>query len=448
MPGPLLTRWSPRSFVSALLYIPAPPASSSSAPSSSDPPYLLSAGADSTIQVFALPSAELVARFPVQDLLFPYLAVGPEAPAPILPGRKKNKLTPRDKEKGKGAETEEGTPAAEEEQADEQAQDDELRDVPTGGRELTKGLAVVKLVAVGPSSRTDGGVVVLAAGSTALLFIPYSLLLPTSATAPTDTPATAATPSLVSFAHPILDLAPAPVPSHAGSRAEFLLSLDTSRPSPLAPSSSSSSADAAAAGEADAAAASPAPTPVVRVALSAEGQLAALPTLTTDAVFLSSACAPHTAKGGRPPSVASLYPALQLLHHPGDEEFAGPAPGAGAGEGGAEGEGAAEALAARGVGDGKPKGGRGIKRGAPAPSVAPSEAGEWDGHGRRVGKRAIGRAETLRRYEEAKRKMLQPGGADGTTLTEGERAAVREMEDEADEASKKQGAEMEGAKVA
>ncbi|GAA6053415.1 hypothetical protein JCM3770_002317 [Rhodotorula araucariae] len=401
--------WGNKSFVSALLYLPSPPSSPTP-----QPPYLLSAGADSSIQVFALPSADLVARFPVQDLLFPYLVVGPEAPTPILPGRRKGKAGPKGKGKqpdsAAATETEEGTPGAE----DSPAPDQRL-DVPAGGRELTKGLAVVKLLSVGPSRET-GGVLVLAAGATALLYIPFSLLLPTSSASASASDPPAA-PSLLQFAHPILDLAPAPIPSVAGSAAEFLLALDTTRPVP--------SAD---------------PTPLVRVSLSPAGQLAAVPTLTTDAVFLGSACAVLTGKAaGGKPSVASLYPALQLLHHPGDEEFASGAPGGGDGDLPAD----AEALAAAGVGDGKPKGGRGFKRALPPASEAGTEGG--GGERFRVGKRAIGRAETLRRYEEAKRKLLSPGGE---ALTEGEKAAVQEMEDEARDASAVEGAEMEGAKVA
>ncbi|BGP41173.1 tRNA (guanine-N(7)-)-methyltransferase non-catalytic subunit trm82 [Rhodotorula kratochvilovae] len=396
--------WGSKSFVSSLLYLPSPPSSPTP-----QPPYLLSAGADSTIQVFALPSADLVAQFPIQDLLFPYLAVGPEAPTPIPAGRKKSKTGPKGKGKqpdsAAATETEEGTPAAEDSPAPESA----AQDAPPGSRELTKGLAVVKLLSVGPSRET-GGVLVLAAGSTALLYIPFSLLLPTSTSTASDPPAV---PSLLQFAHPILDFAPAPIPSAAGSAAEFLLALDTTRPTP--------SAD---------------PTPLVRVSLSPTGQLAAVPTLTTDAVFLGSACAVLTGQAtGAKPSVASLYPALQLLHHPGDEEFAsGPAAGEDL-------PADAEALAAAGVGDGKPKGGRGFKRPLPPASEAGTEGSERF----RVGKRAIGRAETLRRFEEAKRKLLAPGGE---ALTEGEKAAVQEIEGEARDASAVEGAEMEVAKVA
>ncbi|GAA5839311.1 hypothetical protein JCM9279_005901 [Rhodotorula babjevae] len=409
--------WGSKAFVSSLLYLPAPPSTSSA--TAHEPPYLVSGGADSTLQVFELPSAKLVKRFPVHDLVFPYLAVGPEAPTPIPSGRKKSKLGPKGKGKLADAsaattETEEGTPAAEDV---EQEQDGEA--AAGAGRELTKGLAVVKLVSVG-TSRADGGVVVLAAGSTALLFIPFSLLLPTSTSPAAADPATAPTPSLLPFAHPILDFAPSPSPSLAGSLAEFLVSLDTSRPVPT-----------------------PTATPIVRAALSSAGQLSALPTLATDAVALLQACAPSSAAAegssskahNNVASVASLYPALQLLHHPGDEEFAAPAPATD------DLPADAQLLAQAGVGDGKPKGGRGIKRALPSDA-----AGEVPNDKFKVGKRAIGRAETLKRYEEAKEKLRAQPGGEG--LTEGEKAAVREIEDEAEQASKDGGAQVEGAMVA
>jgi hypothetical protein len=165
----------------------------------------------------------------------------------------------------------------------------------------------------------------------------------------------------------------------------------------------------------------------MRVSLGKDGQLKALPTLTTDSVLFASAYAqlPESAKQ---PSVASLYPLLSLLHHPGDEEFA---------EGGAGDDGEAPRGVSRKVG-------RGAKRAAPVSSEA---GGDGDEGARRVGKRAIGRAETLRRYEEAKRK-LQAGGETAQTLTEGEKAAVKEMEEEAEAAAAAEGAEMEGAHVA
>ncbi|GAA5935205.1 hypothetical protein JCM1841_006444 [Sporobolomyces salmonicolor] len=381
--------WGSKHFVSSLLYLP-PATSSPEAPS-----YLLSAGGDPTLQLFSLslpPSSagnvgSLISQFNVEDLLTPYLAVGPETPQPVGPGRRKRGGKGKGK-KEEGAEDEEGEGEKEEE-----------AEAYKGGEEMKKGLAVIKMVEVG-TTREQGGVVVLASGSTALLYIPFSALLPPSSS--TSTPSTTV-PSLLPFAYPILDFTPLPVPSSSGSACEFLLSFDTTRgPFPLP--SPASSAPASSSEET--------PPPVARVALTQAGQLEALPTLTTDAILLSSATTPVAQQ----PGVQSLYPVLMLLHHPGDEsEFA---------FGGGE---------ADLVGDGKPKGGkvpprRGTKR-------ASTDRGERDDElglvgERRAGKRAIGRAETLRRWEEAKRKMESGAGEEG--LTQGEKEAVAEMEKEAE----------------
>ncbi|GAA5893511.1 hypothetical protein JCM5296_007476 [Sporobolomyces johnsonii] len=381
--------WGSKHFVSSLLYLP-PATSSPDAPS-----YLLSAGGDPTLQLFSLslpPSSagnvgSLISQFNVEDLLTPYLAVGPETPQPVAPGKRKR----GGKGKGKKEEGAEGEDGEGEKEEEEEAY--------KGGEQLKKGLAVIKMVEVG-TTREQGGVVVLASGSTALLYVPFSALLPPSST--TSTPSTAV-PSLLPFAHPILDFTPLPVPSSSGSACEFLLSFDTTRgpfpPASSAPASSSSSDEV--------------PPPVARVALTSAGQLEALPTLTTDAVLLSSATT-TTPVTQPPPSVQSLYPVLMLIHHPGDESDLA--------FGGGESD-----L----VGDGKPKGGK-VPRGTKRSST---ERGERDDElglvgERRAGKRAIGRAETLRRWEEAKRKI--EGGAGEEALTQGEKEAVVEMEKEAE----------------
>ncbi|GAA6010125.1 Trm82p [Rhodotorula paludigena] len=410
--------------VSSLLYLAGTP---------STPPYLLSAGADPTLQLFALPSASLAAQFPLQDLLEPYLAVAPEMPTPVPAGKKKDKRGTRTtarKRKGGAAATAaapdsegaDSTPAPEGDDAGEPAEQEDLSTYER--RLLPKGLAVIKLVQVGATTDAQGGIMVLAAGSSALLFVPFTALLPSS----TSTPAGKA--SLLAFAHPILDFAPAPIPQSASSAAEFLVALDTTRPA----------TSVATPAPAPATPADDAPTPVVRAALDREsGQLVALATLTTDAVFLSSACASSASASEKQqgPSTASLYPVLSLLHHPGDDDFGDDADVGGIGPASA--------------GNGLPKGGRGIKRPheAAAAGVAGAGAGgpgEVGGFDSSRGKRASGRAETLRRYEEAKRKLAQEGGAQGANaLTEGEKAAVKEMEDEA---RRDAGAEMEGAEVA
>ncbi|BGO92487.1 tRNA (guanine-N(7)-)-methyltransferase non-catalytic subunit trm82 [Rhodotorula toruloides] len=398
--------WGSKRLVSSLLYLPAP--SSSSAATS--PPYLLCAGADPSIQVFELPSAELVSRFPIEEIISAYISVHPEAPTPVPAGRRKNKQGTK---KGKGKEVSNEGEAAERDDATATPDPDAAAEEGGGGSaahgaELAKGLAVVKMVEVG-TTREDGGIIVLVAGSTALLYISFSLLLPTH---PAAAPSTDAAPSLLRAAHPILDVVPTPIPASAESQCEFLVSLDhTSTPS-LPPAATDSEQP---------------PTPLMRVSLGKDGQLKALPTLTTDAVLFDAAYAQQP-ENAKQPSVASLYPVLSLLHHPGDEEFA---------EGGGEDDEAPRVSR---------KVGRGMKRAAPGSNGAPSEVGDEDG-AKRIGKRAIGRAETLRRYEEAKRK-LQAGGETAQSLTEGEKAAVKEMEEEAEAAAAAEGAEMEGAHVA
>ncbi|GAA6036798.1 hypothetical protein JCM8097_003484 [Rhodosporidiobolus ruineniae] len=421
--------WGSKSFVSSLLYLP---------PTPSSPPFLLSGGADPSLQLFSLPSASLAAQFPIEELLMPYIAVAPETPVPVAPGRKKDKTVPGGK-KGKGKArqaasegvegvTEGETAAGETPQLEEPAEEEEEVD-PRGGRELTKGLAVIKMLEVG-TTREDGGVIVLAAGSTALLYIPFSLLLPRAADAPA--PAVPAVPSLLPFAHPILDFTPVPFPTASTSACEFLVSLDATRAAAAHPSAPSSVHAAPHPTPSDE------PAPLARVQLTkAEGHLRALPTLTSDAVLLSSAQAPL--KAGTKLSSASLYPVLSLLHHPGDEELA-------------------EGPVERTAGDGKPKGGkavnlsqRGKKRGGETVLSGVDAAAAGEDAGRRVGKRAKGRADTLAKYEEARRKLEQQAKGEtgeGVQLTEGERAAVEEIEGEAKRSEEKEGAEIEGAMVA
>ncbi|BGP17432.1 hypothetical protein JCM10213_003285 [Rhodosporidiobolus nylandii] len=366
--------WGSKGFVSSLLYLP---------PTSTSPPFLLSAGADPSIQVFSLPDAQLVKQFEIEDLLAPHLAVAPEMAAPVPAGRRKDKRG----EKGKGKAAE-----GEGEEKDEEMKEEKVGEQEETPKELPKGLAVVKMFEVG-TTREDGGVVVLAAGSTALLYVPFSALLPSSSPS--------GVPSLLPFAHPILDFTPLTLPTAATSACEFLLSLDSSRFGSSLPTAEE-------------------PTPLARVSLGKDGQLAALPMLTTDAVLLASA-AVALPEGAKAPGVSNLYPVLQLLHHPGDEPDFGDED---------------EGVPKKAKGKAGAKGPNTKKRAADARSDATTEI--------RGGKRAIGRAETLRRYEEAKRKLSE-GGAAAESLTEGERAAVSEIEAEAEAEEK---AEEEGAKVA
>ncbi|GAA6061127.1 hypothetical protein JCM10212_001727 [Sporobolomyces blumeae] len=396
--------WGSKSFVSSLLYLP---------PASPDAPsYLVSGGGDSTLQLFQLtlpsrspaapassstasPIGDLVSQFNVEDLLMPYVHVGPVMPDPTPVGTKKGKKLNK-KGKGKQADGEpaeaaneaetEAAPAAgaedvgAEAQVDADGQDDDKK-------ELKKGLSIIKMIEVG-TTREKGGIVVLAAGSTALLYIPFSALLPSSS-ASTEPKAT---PSLVAFAHPILDLVPLAIPSSAASACEFLVSFDSTRP---VQASSSSSSEAP-------------PDPLARVSLTESGQLVALPTLTTDSILLSSC----TTESSTRPSVQSLYPTLMLLHHPGDESDL------------------VEATEPSFVGDGKPKGGlnRGQKR---TSSERTRDDGDEQGEGEKRGKRAIGRQETLRRWEEAKKKLEQ--GTKRDELNQDEQDAVTEIEMEVKE---------------
>ncbi|GAA5877643.1 hypothetical protein JCM3774_005369 [Rhodotorula dairenensis] len=387
--------WGSKSLVSSLLYLPAPSSASSADGAPASSAYLLSAGGDSTIQVFRLPGAELIKQFPIADLVMPYITVCAQRPVPIPAGRRKDK---RGERKAKETAGEAAPPPSEGEEDDGAAAagDEATVDNAAGRRfnDLPKAMAVTKMLEIG-TTRENGGVVVLVAGSTALLYIPFKALF-------ADDVTEVMPPSLLPFAHPILDVVPAPVPSSAGSLCEVLVSFDTTR----GKGSSDSS-------------------PLCRVSLrAADSTLEALPTLTTDAVLFESACSATAGESGAPPqpAVTSLYPILSLLHHPGEVgDEADP-----------------EAAA-------KDKRNRGKKRGWTTDPAALSEAGDA---GIRPGKRAIGRAETLQRYEEAKRKLASGSDDAPATLTEGEKAAVEAIESEAQDEAKAAGAVTEGSTVA
>ncbi|GAA6017727.1 hypothetical protein JCM8202_000396 [Rhodotorula sphaerocarpa] len=372
--------WGSKSLVSALLYLPVP-ATAADAISSAPGPLLLAAGGDPTIQVYSLPSADLVTRFAVDTLLLPYVTVSAQRPIPIPAGRRKDKRGER-KVQGKDSE---GTDPAESEVL-------EIAEAPNaeGPQErqysnLPKGLAITKLVEVG-TTRENGGVLVLASGCTALLFIPFQSLL---------NPSSTVAPSILPFSHPLLDVAAAPIPSSAASLCEVIVSLDISR------GKDDEEKDAS--------------PPIARISLRADDlSLSALPTLATDAVLFEAACAPTE----RVAPVSSLYPLLSLLHHPGDSLE--------------EGEASGERVDKRNLG----------KRRLPP---GETEGGEGAAGGLRPGKRAVGRAETLQRYEEAKRKLASESTA---ALTEGEKAAMQEMETEAQKDAQSAGATTEGAAIA
>lgn len=369
--------------VSSLLYLPSTGPSARPATS----PLLLAAGGDPTIQIFSLPTAELIGQFPIAELMLPHIAVSAQRPVPIPAGRRKDKRG----ERKAGAKDADSAAVSEAGPDGEVEMEAEAEAAPSGARQMSdlpKGLVATKLVEVG-TTRENGGVVVLVSGCTALLFIPYACLL-----APAGVPSPV-TPSLLPFSHPILDVVGLPVPAAAGSLSELLVSFDVTRASTAA--------------EMDA---SP---PVARVSVRSDDlSLAALPTLTTDAVLFETACATTATQ----PAVSSLYPLLSLLHHPGDAME--------------DGEGTGEKVDKRN---------RGKKRAGPVDSDAATDSSD----ARRPGKRAAGRAETLQRYEDAKRKLATESAA---AVTEGEKAAVQEVESEAQSDAAAAGATIEGAVVA
>ncbi|GAA5982413.1 hypothetical protein JCM5350_000401 [Sporobolomyces pararoseus] len=399
-----------KSFVSSLLYV--PPSSSTTSSDEGDNGLLLSAGGDSTIQIFKLdlpasktnddgtnPVGKLIGQYEIESLLLEHVKVAPVLPDPVPAGRKKDK-------KGKNKST---TTTTKEEEGEEEVEaataaaaavvvvEEEEK------KELKTGLAVIKMLQIGTPSTQGGGILVLAAGSTALLYIPFSSLLSPSSSLERSH-------SILTFAHPILDFTPLPIPTSSTSLTEFLVSLDVTRPT----SSSSSST-------------------LVRVSLSQSTphELTLLPpstttttTTTTDDETLFKSISSVERTTNQPPSISSLYPVLMMLHHPGDEsDFL-------------------ETGDAT-VGDGKPKGGvraqlpsskkrtSSERQDADADDVEGEEGvvgkGKEGGEQpRKSGKRAVGRAETLRRWEEAKKKLEQGKGVE--SLSVGEKQAKEEME--------------------
>ncbi|GAA5895873.1 Trm82p [Sporobolomyces salmoneus] len=372
--------WGSKHFVSSLLCLP---------PSTTDDrSLLLSAGGDPTIQVFKLnlPTnvGELVGQYEISSLLLPHVKVAPVLPDPVPAGRKKDKKGKNKSTAGEGEAEAEGEGEVEVEEEEK--------------KELKTGLAVIKMLQVG-TAREQGGVIVLAAGCTALLYIPFSSLLSTSTTDRSH--------SLLEFPAPILDFTPLPIPVSSTSALEFLVSLDLTRPSD--PSSSSIPS-------------------LVRVSLDqSTHQLSLIPSENTqDENLLSSLKTTETTKQ---PDIASLYPVLMMLHHPGDESdlLEGATTGGGGG--------------IENVGDGKPKGG--IRAQVPSKKRTSSERldadREGDGKeeaGRKSGKRAVGRAETLRRWEEAKRKLEEGKGVESLSKGEKEAKDVMEMEEQQKEEAK------------
>lgn len=230
---------------------------------------------------------------------------------------------------------------------------------------------------------TDSALFSIRLRSTALLYIPFSSLLPSSTTLVQP-------PSLVNLPHPILDFIPLPIPSSSTSSLEFLVTLDTTRPTPSTTATSS----------------------FARVSLTSH-VLSLLPQESTSLFNPSSKAITTQIQ----PSISSLYPVLMMLHHPGDDsELVDSSASAGAGTTNTNPHNPPVETSA---GNGKPKGGlRNLKRPA-------TELGDAASGGGGAGKRAVGRAETLRRWEEAKRKLEEK-----KELTEGEKEAVEIVEKE------------------
>lgn len=238
---------------------------------------------------------------------------------------------------------------------------------------------------------------------TALLYIPFTSLL---------SPSASTQHWLIDFPAPVLDFAPLPVPVASTSAVELLVSLDTTRSAPTVDSTTTTPASL---------------ERLVRVSLNGSTKQLELvastapdATATADRVVLASTAALIE----RQPDVSSLYPVLMMLHHPGDESDLLEAGGGstGAGGGGVD-----------NVGDGKPKGGvrahassTSRKRTSSERLDADGDQGVVDDRSRKNGKRAVGRAETLRRWEEAKRKL--EGGQGVESLSKGEKDAKDEME--------------------
>lgn len=175
--------------------------------------------------------------------------------------------------------------------------------------------------------------------------------------------------SVLDLQHPILDVCP----TASTLLTEFWVTLDTTRGAPAA-------ADA---------------VPLRRVTLTSS-----ILQLLEHGELEADICSKAVSSADQLPNVASLYPVLSLLHHPGDI-----------------GEGDDEAVDTRQIGGtGRGKGRKELKR--PAES-SPAREDVVDASGRN-GKRAEGRAEQTRRLAAARLKRE----AEGRTVKTGEETAA------------------------
>ncbi|KAM0754362.1 hypothetical protein T439DRAFT_321406 [Meredithblackwellia eburnea MCA 4105] len=267
--------WGAKKFISFLLLL------------KSNHHHLLVGSGDPFLRLYslALPisSSKLLASLEVQHILLPHIVVTPELPPAVFKERKGGRrggAKAQGKGKGKDADGE-----AEDGIKDEM--NGEFEEVEAKGPVVKPapppGLAIVKL------EEWDGkGVIVLAAGSQALLFIPSSALSPAS-----PNPAPPSAHSLLTFPHPILDFSL----SSSSMNKEIYVSLD------LARGIGGSEEDTA---------------PIVRVGLSENGELVRLERREEIEDKLKRLCS--SVPTASLPNVSSLYPSLSfLLEHVSDE---------------------------------------------------------------------------------------------------------------------------------
>ncbi|KAK4048879.1 tRNA (guanine-N(7)-)-methyltransferase non-catalytic subunit trm82 [Microbotryomycetes sp. JL221] len=153
--------WGSTKFVSALAHIPG----NDEYPQ----PLILAAGGDTTLKVFGLDDGTLLKEFDVDKYLRPYIAVKP--PRPV---KKKNNFGNKSKGKAKaqnGHEHDEDAAEDEHDNEDDDAESD-------AAQKDDRVLAITKIVPFGKrdSSKAKSGVLVTAAGCTAILYIPNSEL--------------------------------------------------------------------------------------------------------------------------------------------------------------------------------------------------------------------------------------------------------------------------------
>ncbi|KAL8280131.1 hypothetical protein RQP46_007461 [Phenoliferia psychrophenolica] len=286
--------WGSKKFIASLLHLSSP----------THGPLILSAGGDSTLQLFSLLTGATLSRFPVEAALLPHVVVAPVAPFAVTKGQKIRTKRAKETKKGtqevKEAAAVEVAPEKVEESGQEDAaaqEDEEVEGGDAGGPRsrkgphawkdgVTTGLAVIKLVEV-----PNRGVVVLAAGSTAILFVPFCLLIPSS------TPSNEQT-SLLDLGFSIID-----VVNSSADNSLLHIAFDLSR---SAPSPSTPAADA---------------HPVRTVRLSAAGTLELVDASELESVLKARAV--EVTKSAPLPALASLYPVLSFLVGNEEEENGG-----------------------------------------------------------------------------------------------------------------------------